>query len=673
MIEWLKLPDAAQDEPNPQRALVPNRDYVIIEIASVFFGDQKGIPVIISEATLAGRHGEISIYRTITPEARGERRTPPRQQQIRTVLAGPVPYRGGDIALTLVAAWLPKNSCTEALLDLVSTMSAQAGVSVSDSIRSFARSLAEAQRHIGAAANQIEFSVRVVLTPPQTGAYVIVNGPRNDLAAVRLDRELYVERSSAFAAMPHAVLRVLAADRREDAHMVPDIASRREELTRAMMGGESEAAAKTLLLGLLISVGKSPDLTDADSKALVAAIHDHYKRLREFIILESTFPEKSAATPRDTPRAAPPAAAAVPEPADLTLVINAKKSAPAEQYWEIDSPHFGPGWKGARSGHVEGFPDALREMEALRGQISVFSPDLLRSELIDKGKALFDAAPEWFRAAYWKLQERKPDFSIQIYSNRHAAPLELMVPNDGTQHRDLLCLKHPVGRWCLKEDGSPPASIPFGEIAILAPNYTTEDRRLAEREQVMSLRSRFDAFDAGGALHDLLDLVTDPSHNVAVIHFFGHGEASAENGAFAQLCLEGKEIITHGAFRETEMTLGARCRSLVILNACSVATGTWSLGREASWPAALMAKEFGGVIAPLWPIMPAETATLTDKLLTRICDGQATIGSALRTLRSENKDLWRTALSYVYFGDVNARISLRPLDNAADAALATMR
>ena len=184
MIEWLKLPDAAQDEPTPQRALVPDRDYVLIEIASAFFGrqkgvpsaffgSQKGVPVVISEATLAGRHGEISIYRMITPEARDERqKAPPRQQQIRSVLAGPVPYRGGDIALTLAAAWLPKNSCTEALLDLVSTMSAQAGISVSDSMRPFARSLAEAQRHIGAAANQIEFAFRVVLTPPQTGAYV---------------------------------------------------------------------------------------------------------------------------------------------------------------------------------------------------------------------------------------------------------------------------------------------------------------------------------------------------------------------------------------------------------------------------------------------------------------------------------------------------------------------
>src|SRR5262249_9473248 len=186
-----------------------------------------------------------------------------------------------------------------------------------------------------------------------------------------------------------------------------------------------------------------------------------------------------------------------------------------------------------------------------------------------------------------------------------------------------LCLKHPMARWCLKEEGEPPASIPFGEIAILAPKYAEEGRRLAEREQVLSLRDRFDAFDAGGTRHDLLDLMSETSRDVAVVHFFGHGEGSATSGAFSLLCLEGKDVITHGAFREAEMTLGVRCRSLVILNACSVATGNWSLGREASWPAALMAKEFGGIIAPLWPIIPADAATLTEKLLKRICDGQA--------------------------------------------------
>jgi hypothetical protein len=145
MLDWFKLNDAAQAVPVPQRVLVPNHDYVFVELASSFLESSLlekdgSVPVILSETTIAGRVGEISIHKTITLDAL---EGPPRQRRIASVLAGPVPYRGGDVALSLVAAWLPRNQCTRALLELGSNMSAQAGGSVSESIRSFARLLAE--------------------------------------------------------------------------------------------------------------------------------------------------------------------------------------------------------------------------------------------------------------------------------------------------------------------------------------------------------------------------------------------------------------------------------------------------------------------------------------------------------------------------------------------------
>src|SRR4051794_12495555 len=174
MLEWFRLDDAAQAVPVPQRLLRSNCDYVFVEVVSSFLESSSAgsVPVILSETTLAGRLGEISIYKTITLDALEGH---PRQRRSASLLAGPIPYRGGDVALSFVAVWLPRNQCTEALLELTSNMSAQAGVSVFESMRPFARSLAEAHRHVGAAANRIEFGCRVVLSPPTTGVYVIAD------------------------------------------------------------------------------------------------------------------------------------------------------------------------------------------------------------------------------------------------------------------------------------------------------------------------------------------------------------------------------------------------------------------------------------------------------------------------------------------------------------------
>jgi hypothetical protein len=286
-------------------------------------------------------------------------------------------------------------------------------------------------------------------------------------------------------------------------------------------------------------------------------------------------------------------------------------------------------------------------------------PTQMHFQLKDIGRSLFGSTPGWFRDAYWWLLDRKPNFSIQIFTNNHATPWEIMFPQrDGAPSRDLLFLDHPVARWRIQEEGPPPIFIPEGRVAQIVPEYREEGDRIAVRDQVMSLSRKFHCYDAGSGCDDFFDLMNNPQGSSAVVHFFGHGEADPPKSVLAKLKLQ-DGCITDGQLRGCDPTLGTRCSSLVFLNACSIAAGSFVLDRESSWPAALMNSRFGAIIAPLWPIDPSQAADLTEKFFSRVGDGKITIGTALRDLRRENKPLWSTMLAYVYFGDVNARISLR--------------
>jgi hypothetical protein len=74
------------------------------------------------------------------------------------------------------------------------------------------------------------------------------------------------------------------------------------------------------------------------------------------------------------------------------------------------------------------------------------------------------------------------------------------------------------------------------------------------------------------------------------------------------------------------------------------------------WADAFVSRRFGGFIAPLWAVDDEDAATVTAELLDGIMTQRRPIGTVLQEIRKKYGDRSPTFFSYLYYGDVNARL-----------------
>jgi hypothetical protein len=106
-----------------------------------------------------------------------------------------------------------------------------------------------------------------------------------------------------------------------------------------------------------------------------------------------------------------------------------------------------------------------------------------------------------------------------------------------------------------------------------------------------------------------------------------------------------------------EVRLGRACRTLVFFNACEVGAAGAVFGEVGGWADAFLGRQFGGFVAPLWSVDDEDAGTVAAELLNRILRRHEPIGEAMRAVRAAHGATSPTFYSYLYYGDVTARIA----------------
>lgn len=276
-------------------------------------------------------------------------------------------------------------------------------------------------------------------------------------------------------------------------------------------------------------------------------------------------------------------------------------------------------------------------------------------------------APALFKRALEELASpgRARLTSIQIYSNNPTIPWELMRPGMVKGREiDFLGVEFRIARW--HTDGAaamhdrPVQDIPLREVVVLAPQYVAPLALPAQRDELAFL-SRLRGFRRAGGHSDAVRLLAR-SPPAGIVHFAGHGElrgASAVEREYALRLEDGP--LDALAWRGMSRGVGA-ARSLFFFNACDLGAADAVGGTVAGWAAAVLDSGGGGYIGGLWALHDSAAAAFARRFYEAVESFNVREGTvATDALRYARQLFFETGdptyLAYVYYGDVNLRLS----------------
>jgi hypothetical protein len=351
---------------------------------------------------------------------------------------------------------------------------------------------------------------------------------------------------------------------------------------------------------------------------------------------------------------------------DLTIHIHRDSLIAGRLHWLL-SPMV------AHRGLVDG---DLRGETRLQGEPSAFVRSLFKacagarpgehvSVLRGIGETLWMHVPGSAQASYWKLRDRLGDgFSIQILTDEPSIPWELMRPvRPGTKGTRLLAETHPVARGLLAYPDRLRSRLPAGGVRLtIAPNYRQRKSPLPAlpalddaQDESATLKDRFhaDAITPATA-RSLLQILEDRRGvPVQLLHFAGHGTFDGQ-ALFSSIAFEDGDVRV-AQVRSQEVVLGEKYKTFVILNACEVGATGDVLGDVGGWAEAFAYRDFSGFLAPLWGVFDGHARLAMEHFLAAVFEDKRRVGEALRDVRNDHGQASATFLSYVYYGDVNAR------------------
>jgi len=199
--------------------------------------------------------------------------------------------------------------------------------------------------------------------------------------------------------------------------------------------------------------------------------------------------------------------------------------------------------------------------------------------------------------------------------------------------------------------------LPAGGVCTIAPKYKTASRRLPRAQtEADAIVGHFGATRVGGTRQEVTALLESASPGaVALLHFAGHGVFATSATSESSITLEDGELAASEIARP-EVRLGRLCRTLVFFNACEVGATGSIFGEVGGWADALLGRQFGGFIAPLWSVDDEDAGVVATELLEGVVTRHEPIGDVLRRIRDKHGDVSPTFYSYLYYGDVTARL-----------------
>jgi hypothetical protein len=372
----------------------------------------------------------------------------------------------------------------------------------------------------------------------------------------------------------------------------------------------------------------------------------------------------SSATAR--PAAATSEGRVVVEPAaiepDLTVHISIRDpSRPSVLYWQVITKRFGD-LPPRLDATIDLGMKPSEQAATLFNTFATLERGKHRDRIHSFGTELWTLAPSMFRDVYWAVWDHyQRPLKIQFISDDPHIPWELMRPAraDDSEIHLPLAVAHPVARWIKRWDGHMPNSIPVGPIFTIAPKYPSLSRSLP-RAQVESalLVKDFSATRVDGTLQAVVALLKSAagSDRVAILHFAGHGTFTADVARNASIKLEDGEL-TASEVAVPEVQLGKNSRTLVFFNACEVGATGAVFGEVGGWADALLGRQFGGFVAPLWSVDDEDASIVATELLDGIVRQQRPVADVIRGVREKHGDTSPTFYSYLFYGDVTAHLS----------------
>ncbi|WP_174291596.1 BON domain-containing protein [Sphingomonas bacterium] len=362
--------------------------------------------------------------------------------------------------------------------------------------------------------------------------------------------------------------------------------------------------------------------------------------------------DKAAIDVAPPPQAAAPPVKVVPGAAGPTLNVTIAQVGVDDQLWTWTA--LGPGRTSSGTGRVRFDESPKAFADALLTACPQLSPAEFRRRMGGVGEGIWDRSPAEFKQAYADcIQRFGSGFPIQFISDDPHVPWEMMTPVLSSVAADHLYIDHPVARWPLSRAGAMRSEFLTGTILSFVPAYASGGLPATALEGAW-IEASLGARRMAPTKQALLD-VLDGKHGspVRLIHFAGHGHADTGE-------LDGGIVLQDGVVsmtdvRQAKVTVGRTDGTLLMLNACEAAAGADLLGMSAGWGAIIAAREFGGLVAPLWAVQDANAFAMAKDMLPQLIDGSETLGSALRQARSKNANSWVASLAYLAHGDVMAR------------------
>ena len=346
-------------------------------------------------------------------------------------------------------------------------------------------------------------------------------------------------------------------------------------------------------------------------------------------------------------------------PPDLTVqILVPDRSLPGRLLWLLQPRET-----------FDSLPPALEESVDVGRDAAVYVTQLFKKYAqLERGKHqraiegfgddLWRRAPACFRDTYWALWDRlQRPLTIQFVSAEPSIPWEIMRPSRRDEIHPILARKHPVARWISSYRSYMRHHLPAGGLFMIAPRYKSERLRLKRAEAEVAALAELGAKPIPATYEAVLAFLeaASPPEPVALLYFAGHGSFAADAVDASTIKLEDGSLAVTEVDRE-DIRLGVACRTLVFFNACEVGATGSALGAVGGWADAFLGRRFGGFIAPLWSVDDDDAATVSAELLRGIVQRGEPIGAVLRDVREKYGDVSPTFYSYLYYGDVNARL-----------------
>jgi CHAT domain-containing protein/uncharacterized protein associated with vWA-MoxR-VMAP ternary system len=281
-------------------------------------------------------------------------------------------------------------------------------------------------------------------------------------------------------------------------------------------------------------------------------------------------------------------------------------------------------------------------------------------------------------AAFWEAlhvvaaaiaPERRPP-TVLLYSAEEYVPWELALMekplSDGLPY---LAAQIVLGRWIHSQSGaippSPSSSIPWKDLAVLAPDYASSvsdlpklERAVAEAKHMVEEYGAIEVEATEEGVKRLLyaELARKDGcpAEITILHFAGHGSSNPMLPGSAGLFLLSGKRLSPNVFGAS--LLGKKFGPLLFLNACEAGMPQRLLADDAGFAGVSLRGGFRGFIGPLWSVDDGAAAEVARRFYEATFRGEASVGDVLREIRRSSPTYDATPLSYVFYGHPRLRL-----------------